>query len=150
MAGVEGAFDLGVEMTEGRGGGGVPPRLFGEADAVFAADDAAHGKNTAEKFIQDAVHPTIIRFGASRSHQIDVNIPVPGMAKAGNGNPVFFLKLGGKPKEIENAAPRDSDILIQFNEAGIAQGVAKAATNLPKLLAGFFANGRNEAGGGSA
>ena len=42
VAGVEGAFDLGVEMTERRGGGYFPPRLFGEADAVFATDDAAH------------------------------------------------------------------------------------------------------------
>ena len=42
MAGVEGAFDLGVEMAEGRGGGYFPPRLFGEANAVFAANDAAH------------------------------------------------------------------------------------------------------------
>lgn len=42
VAGVEGAFDLGVEMTEGRRGGYFPPRLFGEANAVFTADDAAH------------------------------------------------------------------------------------------------------------
>ncbi len=42
VAGVEGAFDLGVEIAEGRGGGYFPPRLFGEANAVFAANDAAH------------------------------------------------------------------------------------------------------------
>ena len=42
VAGVEGAFDLGVEMTEGRGGGYFPPRFFSEANAVFAANDAAH------------------------------------------------------------------------------------------------------------
>ena len=42
MAGVEGAFDLGVEMAEGRGGGYFPPRLFGEADSVLPANDAAH------------------------------------------------------------------------------------------------------------
>ena len=42
MAGVEGAFDLGVEMTEGRGGGYFPPRFFGEADTVLTTNDAAH------------------------------------------------------------------------------------------------------------
>ena len=42
VAGVEGAFDLGVEMTKGRGGGYFPPRFFGEANAVLAANDAAH------------------------------------------------------------------------------------------------------------
>ena len=42
VARVEGAFDLGVEMTEGRGGGYFPPRFFGEANAVFTTDDAAH------------------------------------------------------------------------------------------------------------
>ena len=29
VSGVEGVFDLVVEMAEGRGGGGVPPRFFG-------------------------------------------------------------------------------------------------------------------------
>ena len=29
VAGVEGAFDLGVKITEGRGGGYFPPRFFG-------------------------------------------------------------------------------------------------------------------------
>jgi len=42
VARVEGAFDLGVEMTEGGSGGYFPPRFFSEADAVFTADDAAH------------------------------------------------------------------------------------------------------------
>ena len=42
VAGVEVAFDLGVEMTERRGGGCLPPRFFGEANAVLAANDAAH------------------------------------------------------------------------------------------------------------
>ena len=42
MAGVESAFDLGVEMAEGRGGGYFPPRFFSEANAMFTTDDAAH------------------------------------------------------------------------------------------------------------
>ena len=42
VAGVEGAFDLGVEMTERRGGGYFPPRFFGKANAVLTTNDAAH------------------------------------------------------------------------------------------------------------
>ena len=40
--GIEGAFDSVVETAEGRGGGGVPPRFFGETDAVLPTDDASH------------------------------------------------------------------------------------------------------------
>lgn len=46
VARVEGAFDLGVEMTEGRRGGYFPPRLFGQANSVLAANDAAHGEDS--------------------------------------------------------------------------------------------------------
>ena len=42
MAGIEGAFDFCVKGAEGRGGGGVPPRFFGETDAVLPTDDASH------------------------------------------------------------------------------------------------------------
>ena len=42
VAGVKGAFDLGVEMTKRGSGGCFPPRLFGEANAVLAGNDAAH------------------------------------------------------------------------------------------------------------
>jgi len=42
VAGIEGAFNLVVEMAEGRGCGGVPPRFFGETDAVLTTDDASH------------------------------------------------------------------------------------------------------------
>ena len=40
--GVEGAFDLVMEMAEGGGGGRVPPRFLGQTDAVFPTDDASH------------------------------------------------------------------------------------------------------------
>ena len=42
VEGVEGAFDLRVEMTEGGSGGYFPPRLFGKANAVLTTYDAAH------------------------------------------------------------------------------------------------------------
>jgi len=42
VAGIEGSFDFRVKGAEGRGCGGVPPRFFGETDAVLPTDDAAH------------------------------------------------------------------------------------------------------------
>ena len=139
MAGVEGAFDLGVEVAEGRGGGYFPPRLFGEADSVFATDDPAHSENLLEKFVENTVHPAIVRFGSHRSHEVDMNITIPGMAKAGNGNSILLLKAGSTPKEIHNTTPRNGDVLIEFNEARVAQGVTKASANLPDLLASYVA-----------
>ena len=42
MARIEGAFDFCVKGAESRGGGGVPPRFFGETDAVLPTNDASH------------------------------------------------------------------------------------------------------------
>ena len=93
--GVEGAFDLVMEMAEGGGGSRVPPRFLGQTDAVLPTDDATHGKNTPEKFIQDAVHLTIVRLCPNRGHQVNVNVAVARMAKAGNRHAVLLLQTRG-------------------------------------------------------
>ena len=92
--GIEGAFDLGVEMTEGRRGGYFPPRFFGKTDAVLPADDAAHGENAPEQFVEDSVHMTIVWLRSNRSHQVDVNVAVPRMTKAGNRHTILLLQAG--------------------------------------------------------
>ena len=91
VSGVEGAFDLVVEMAEGRGGGKFPPRFFGQTDAVLPADDAAHGEDSLEKLIENTVHPAIVRLGSSRGHQVDVNVAVARMTKAGNRHAMLLL-----------------------------------------------------------
>jgi len=42
VSGVESVFDSCVEGSEGRGGGGVPPRFFGKSDTVLPTDDSTH------------------------------------------------------------------------------------------------------------
>ncbi len=81
-----------MEGAEGRGGGRVPPRFFGETDAVLPTDDAAHGENAPEQFVEDSVHMTIVRFGSNRGHQVNVNVAVARMAKAGNRHAVLLLQ----------------------------------------------------------
>ena len=95
MARIEGAFDLVVEGAEGGGGGRVTPRFLGQTDAVFPTDNAAHGENAPEQFVEDSVHMTIVRLGSNRSHQVDVNVAVPRMTKAGDRNAILLLQAGG-------------------------------------------------------
>ena len=93
--GVEGAFDLVMEMAEGGGGSRVPPRFLGQADAVFPTDNAAHGENAPEQFVEDSVHMTIVRLCPNRGHQVNVNVAVARMAKAGNRHTILLLETRG-------------------------------------------------------
>ena len=95
MARIEGAFDLVVEGAEGGGGGRVPPRFLGQADTVFPTDNAAHGENAAEQFVEDSVHMTIVRLCPKRGHQVNVNVAFARMAKAGDRNAILLLQAGG-------------------------------------------------------
>lgn len=89
---------------------------------------------------------TIVRLGSSRGHQVNVNVAVTRMTKAGNRNAVLLLEMRGEPKEIHDFAPWYGDVFIQFHEARIAQGVAKAPADLPDLLAGRVAVRSDDSG----
>jgi len=91
VAGVKGAFDLCVEGAKGRGCGGVPPRFFSKTDAVLPTDNAAHGEYSLEKLVENTVHPAIVWLGSSRGHQVDVNVAVSRMTKAGNRHAMLLL-----------------------------------------------------------
>ena len=80
-----------MKGAEGRGGGGVPPRFFGETDAVLPTDNAPHGEDSLEKLVKNTVHPAIVRLGSSRGHQVDVNVAVSRMTKAGNRHAMLLL-----------------------------------------------------------
>ena len=93
--GIEGAFDFGVEGAEGGGGRRVPPRFFGKSNAVLPTDDATHGEDSLEKLVEDSVHMTIVRLCPNRGHQVDVNVAVSRMTKAGNRHAMLLLKPRG-------------------------------------------------------
>ena len=68
----------------------VPPGSFGEADAVFPANDAAHGEDAAEELIEDAVHLGVVGPGAGRCHEVDVDVAVTGMTEAGDTGRKYY------------------------------------------------------------
>ena len=150
MARIESAFDLGVEMAEGGGGSRVPPRFLSQTDAVLPADDAAHGENAPEQFVEDSMHLTIVWLRSNRSHQVDVNVAVPRMTKAGDRNAVFLLQAGSQPKEIDDSTPWHGDVFVQFHQPCVSQGVAKAPANLPDLFTGRVTVRSDDPGGGRA
>ena len=113
---------------------------------MLPTDNAAHGKDSLEKLVENTVHPAIVRLRPSRGHQVDVNVAVARMTKAGNRHAMLLLKPRGQPKQIHYPTPRNGDIFIQFHEARIAQGVAKASANLPDLFASGVAVSRDNLG----
>lgn len=139
-------FDLIVEMAEGRGGGKFPPRFFSQTDTVLPTDDATHGEDSLEKLVENSVHPAIVRLRPSRGHQVDVNVAVARMTKAGNRHAMLLLKPRGQPKEIHYPTSRNGDVFIQFHEPCVSQGVAKASANLPDLFASGVAVSRDNLG----
>ena len=65
--------------------------MLGEADAVFASDRAAPGKDLLEQFIQGNLATP---FGAGLieiDHDVRVNIAVAGVAETSNRKAVFPL-----------------------------------------------------------
>src|SRR2546426_9210494 len=90
---VKSALDFGVEGADFAGGGPGPPFLFGEADAVFAGNGAPELEDLREEIVERGFGAA---FGAGRvevDHDVDMNIAIPGVAEAGDGQAVFLLQL---------------------------------------------------------
>ena len=113
---------------------------------MLPTDDATHGEDSLEKLVENTVHPAIVRLGSSRGHQVDVNVAVARMTKAGNRHAMLLLKPRGQPKEIHYPTSRNGDVFIQFHEPCVSQGVAKASANLPDLFASGVAVSRDNLG----
>ena len=88
---VDGSLESVMKLAKGWRGCPVPPRFLGETNAVLAANDAPHRQDALEQLVEDAVHVGIVGLRAGGSHQVDVDIAVPGVPEAGDRNLVFLL-----------------------------------------------------------
>ena len=109
---IDGSLESVMKLAKGWRGCPVPPRFLGEADAVFPTDDAAHRQDASEQLVEDAVHVGIVGLRAGGGHEVHVDVAIAGVAKAGDGDTVFFLESGGEPEEIQDSSPRDGDIFV--------------------------------------
>ena len=147
-AGIEGVFDGLMEGAAGVVDGVGEPAFFGDADAVFAADDAAEAEDVAEEIVEGGVGAgALIRVLHVWDHDIDVDVAVAGVAEAGDWEAAANLEACGEFDEIDEAAAGDDDVLVEFCEAGVAETVGEFAAHLPEGFdfrvggAGFDADG---------
>ena len=147
-AGIEGVFDGLMEGAAGVIDGVREPSFFGDADAVFAADDAAEAEDVAEEVVESGVGAgALMRVLHVGDHDVDVDVAVAGVAEAGDGEAAADLEAGGEFDEIDETAAGDNDVLVEFGEAGVAETVGEFAAHLPEGFdflvggAGFDADG---------
>lgn len=132
-AGIEGVFDGLMEGAAGVVDGVREPAFFGDADAVFAADDAAEAEDVAEEIVEGGVGAgALVRVIHVGNHDVDVDVAVAGVAEAGDGEAAADLEACGEFDEIDETAARDDDVLVEFGEAGVAETVGEFAAHLPE------------------
>ncbi len=132
-AGIEGVFDGLVEGAAGVVDGVGEPAFFGDADAVFAADDAAEAEDVAEEIVEGNVGAgALIRVLHVGDHDVDVDVAVAGVAEAGDGEATADLEACGEFDEIDETAAGDDDVFVEFGEAGVAETVREFAAHLPE------------------
>lgn len=146
--GIEGVFDGLMEGAAGVVDGVGEPTFFGDADAVFAADDAAEAEDVAEEVVESGVGAgALVRVLHVGDHDVDVDVAVAGVAEAGDGEAAADLEACGEFDEIDETAAGDDDVLVEFGEAGVAETVGEFAAHLPEGFdflvcgAGFDADG---------
>lgn len=112
-AGIEGVFDGLMEGAAGVVDGVGEPAFFGDADAVFAADDAAEAEDVAEEIVEGNVCAgALIRVLHVWDHDIDVNVAVAGVTEAGDREAAADLEGGGEFDEVDEPAAGDDDVFV--------------------------------------
>ena len=101
---------------------------------MLARDRAVPGENLPEQFVERD-------FGAldgsgviSIQHDVDVNVSVAGVPKAGDGQIDFLLKTRGEAEQILQPSARHDDVFVQFCEAAGAERGGKFAPDLPDFF----------------
>jgi len=141
--GIEGLFEGRVDgATDGRGCLRPPP-FFGESDAVFPRNDAPPFENFGKEFIESLGDLFFdgTAFVVASGHEVDMNISISSVAKAGDGEAVFFSEFFGKKGEVSESTTGDNDIFVELWQAGCFEGLGKCAAQIPEFLASEFAKG---------
>src|SRR6266536_6029962 len=105
-------FELAMQLTHDFARRLRPPALFRQTDSVLARDHSAPRQHLRKKIVERAVHfLSYLRITIILCHDVDMNVPVPGVAKASDGKSVFCLQRPSKFHQIDEAAAGHNDIL---------------------------------------
>src|SRR3954470_20518165 len=132
--GVEGSLDFRVEGADSGRRREGPPAFFGEADAVFAGDRAAHGEDAVEQIVKRRVVLFPGEGPIEIHHDVDVDIAITRMAKARDGKAMLFLQVLAEREDLFQFPSWNNDVLIELSKAGVTQRIGEFAAHLPELL----------------
>ena len=137
VLGVEGIFEGSVKLEGGVAEGMFDPRFLGEADAVFAGDDAAVFEDPGEEEVEGGVGSfPDTRIFVVIDHEVGVDVTITSMAETGDGDAGLLLQVLSELDELDEFGARDDDVLVELGEAGVAEGVGEVAAELPNEFAG--------------
>src|SRR6266446_10574291 len=94
----------------------LPTAFFSPTTPVFAGNVSTPRQHLGKKFVKSALHfvahggVAIVAVG----HDVDMNVTVTGMPKAGDGKAVLRVQPLREFNKIDNAAAGDDHILVQF------------------------------------
>ena len=93
-----------------------PPAFLCQTDSVFACDDTAPGEHLCKKIVErvlDLFAHTGIAI-VSVCHDVDVNVAVAGVTKAGDRESMFYLEPLREFHQVHKMTPRHDDVFVQF------------------------------------
>src|SRR5438552_5249167 len=131
---IQRVFEAAMQLARHVAGRLGPPAFFGQADPMFACNDATPRKDLREEIVQSALDVFAHRGVAivTVCHDVDVNVAVPSVTKAGDRKSVLNLKCLREFHEIDEMTPRHDHILVKLRQAARAQLIAKLTAQCPE------------------
>lgn len=146
--GVQRGLDLTVDCAHLGGERILPPRELGQTDAVLSGDGTLPAQDLVKKFVESGFGPAAgRRVFPIPHHDIHMNIAIPRVAEAGDGEPAFLLQAGGEAHEVDEPGARHDDIFVQFAQTGGFERGGETPADIPDALAGGFVAGHRDPGG---
>ena len=95
-SGIEGLLHSMVKISHLRRRRQRPPRFLRQADPMFSRDDTVQRQHAAEQFIERRMGASLGIWLRRVHHDVDMDIPVPGMAETSYGESVFLAQVDGE------------------------------------------------------